>query len=108
MLYRRERLVQTVVRGNRLRRELRDGAVIRHDAVHLDLDVGRLCVDGGRQPVSRVQAQLLDQIAVCGVQIVERREAAVSPVAAREPGVPLEWKAKTAELAEDGGAIRFD
>src|SRR5437764_11291287 len=105
MLYRRERLVQTAIRGNRLGRELRDGAVIRHDAVHLDLDVGRLCVDGRRQPVSRMQAQLPDQIAVRGVQIVERREAAVSPIAAREPGVPLERKAQTAELAEDGRAI---
>ena len=57
--------------GRSARWQLHDGTVVGHEAVHLDLDVGRLRIDRRGKPFASQDSQLAHQVEIRAAQIRE-------------------------------------
>ena len=101
------RKIDLAVRRGRLRCVgLDERAVVRHQPVHLDLDVGRLRVDGGGEPGRADQGpQALDQGRVGARELFTALVGPVAPVLLVLPGVAAQGKAQASELPEHGRAM---
>ena len=86
-------------------RELDDFAVVRHEAVDLDFNVGRLRVDRRGEPLGDERTQRAVQRVVTLEERFLAFEGDVAPVAVFFPRVSFDRQPQSAVFAQDRGAI---